>query len=158
MNRPAPHQLRLAPLGEWISVRDGDPDARDIFDRHYSRRRYVDGRTPKKFIGPGSYICLILPTLDALFVWRKFIDDCVPRQTGVNCAVFRNESAYRSSDLILQAEKWVARKWPSERRLYTYVDTRKIRRKRDPGRCFLRAGWRACGKSKGGKLILEKIR
>jgi hypothetical protein len=29
---------------------------------------------------------------DALFVWRKFIDDS--GQQGVNCAVFRNESRH----------------------------------------------------------------
>jgi hypothetical protein len=35
------------------------------------------------------------------------------------------------------------------------VDTKKTRHKRDPGRCFLKAGWRYFGWSKGGLRILE---
>ena len=57
----------------WVQIRDGDPEARALFDRHYSRRHYKDGRKPKKFIGPGEYICLVTASYDALFVWRKFI-------------------------------------------------------------------------------------
>lgn len=88
---------------------------------------------------------LMTPSDDALFVWRKFISD--DGQSGVNCAVFRNESKYLSSELILQAEQIAILKWPGER-LYTYVDDKKIRRfnkrhakNRPPGYCFLMAGW-----------------
>jgi len=112
----------------------------------------------KRFIGPGSYICLLTPESDALFVWRKFIDDCIPKQTGINCAIFRNEGTQKSSALILAAEPFAFNKWTRETRLYTYVDADKVRHKRDPGRCFLRAGWNYAGETKGGKLILEKLR
>jgi len=46
-------------------------------------------------------------------------------------------------------------KWPGER-LYTYVNSHKIR-STNPGYCFLRAGWRKCGMTKGGLIILEKL-
>lgn len=151
-------QLRIGfPESRWSVVRDGDQDCRAIFDRHYSRQRYRDGRDPKLFVGPGAKLVLVTPGLDALFVWRKFKDDS--SQWGVNCAVFRNEGPVLSSLLILEAEAHAWRRWPGETRLYTYVDTKKTRRKRDPGRCFRKAGWSPCGWTKWNKLlILEKVR
>lgn len=97
---------------------------------------------------------LLTPDALALFVWRKFISD--DRQTGVNCAVFRNEGAGLSSDLIRAAVEMAWERWPGER-LYTYIDPQKTRHKRDPGRCFLKAGWRHHGWSKGGLRILEML-
>lgn len=137
----------------WVEVKDGNDTGRDIFNGHYSRRHYRDGRKPKLFVGPGQKMVLISPDAMALFVWRKFISR--NSQIGVNCAVFRNESPRLSSDLILAAETFAWKRWPGER-LYTYIDIRKTRRKRDPGRCFLRAGWQHSGWTKKGLRILEK--
>jgi hypothetical protein len=39
--------------------------------------------------------------------------------------------------------------------LRTEVDPEKTRRKRDPGRCFLKAGWRVAGETKSGLVRLE---
>ena len=137
----------------WIQARDGDASVRECFDRHYSRIHYADGRSPKLFVGPGQKIVLRTEECDAIFVWRKFIDDS--GQDGVNCAVFRNESPRLSSDMILDAEEWARWRWPGER-LYTYVDGRRIL-SRNPGYCFQAAGWRKCGVTKWNKLIvLEK--
>ncbi len=101
---------------------------------------------------------MVLITADAraLFVWRKFISDA--DEAGVNCAVFRNEGTEsgRSSELIKCADSIAWQRWPGER-LYTYVDPAKIRHKRDPGRCFIRAGYHRCGTTKTGKLIFEKL-
>jgi hypothetical protein len=136
----------------WLHVKDGDDRARGLFSRHYSRRHYVDGRKPACFVGPGQKMVLLIDTCEALFVWRKFID--ASGQKGINCAVFRNESTYLSSSLILLAEDEAWRRWPGER-LYTYVNPRKII-STNPGYCFQKAGWRKCGISKGGLVILEK--
>lgn len=157
MTRPRIEQPCLICDSVWIKVQDGNDTGRTIFSRHYSHRNYADGRDPALFVGPGYKMVLLTPDARALFVWRKFKDDCIPPQTGVNCAVFRNESAALSSMLILEAEKFVPEKWPLDRRLYTYIDEKKIRHKRDPGRCFRKAGWKPCGHSQGGKLILEKF-
>jgi hypothetical protein len=46
---------------------------------------------------------------------------------------------------------------PDARALFTYVDASQVRHKRDPGRCFLRAGFRYCGLTKSGKRILECV-
>lgn len=137
----------------WIPVKDGNDTGRSIFNGHYSRRTYKDGRDPLLYVGPGGKVVLITPDATALFAWRLFISDA--HELGVNCAVFRNEGPSLSSNLIVAAHPFAWNRWPSERRLYTYVDPTKIRKKRDPGRCFLRAGWRHCGWTASGLRILE---
>ena len=144
----------------WILSRDGDPLAFALYSRHYSFRRYTDGRRQipgnrhkRLFVGPGEKMVLITRFFDALFVWRKFIDKS--GQEGINCAVFRNESDQLSSDLILDAEHWAALRWPGQR-LYTYVNSRKIQ-STNPGYCFKQAGWQVIGRTKKLKLhILSK--
>jgi hypothetical protein len=138
----------------WIPVKDGNDTGRDIFAAHYSRRHYRDGRKPLLYVGPGEKVVLITPAADALFIWKKFRDDS--GQQGVNCAAFRNEGPQLSSELILAAEEYAHERWPGER-MYTYVNPRKITHKRDPGRCFLRAGWSHAGWTKGGLRILERL-
>lgn len=136
----------------WIEVRDGDSSGRAIFDRHYSRYRYKDGRKPKLYVGPGEKMVLLTACARALFVWRKFRS--ADAQEGVNCAIFRNEGAGLSSDLIQSAMHLGWRRRPSHR-FYTYVNPKKIRSS-NPGFCFKVAGWRACGITKTRKyLILE---
>lgn len=138
----------------WFEARDGDEQARALFDRHYSRKRYADGRMPLLFVGPGEKCVLLTAEADALFVWRRFKNDS--GQEGVNCAVFRNEGPIKSSDLILDAETIAHNRWPGER-LYTYVSTKKIRSS-NPGCCFKKAGWRRVGITKWNRLLIfEKI-
>lgn len=137
----------------WLPALDGDARAREIFNRHYSRRLYADGRKPKLFVGPGEKMVLLTPFCDALFVWRKFIS--ADGQVGVNCAIFRNESQYLSSRLILEACELAWQCWPGER-LYTYINPRRIR-STNPGYCFKQAGWRNSGLTKSGLVILERM-
>lgn len=136
----------------WIEVKDGDLSGRHLYHRHYSRRRYADGRGPMLFVGPGEKMVLLTADARALFVWRKFVS--MDKQEGVNCAVFRNEGAVLSSDLIRAADALAWERWPGERH-YTYVNPGKVR-SRNPGCCFLKAGWRKCGITKGQLLILER--
>ena len=139
-----------APDGPWLETRDGDPSVRAVFDRHYSRRRYADGRSPALFVGPGEKMVLRTAACDAIFVWRKFIP--LDGQRGVNCAVFRNEGAALSSWLIRAAMVLAWRRWGKER-LYTYVDARRIL-STNPGWCFLCAGWRRVGRTKDRGLVI----
>ena len=137
----------------WHEAKDGNADARELFDRHYSRYRYKDGRKPNLFCGPGEKMVLLTEAADALFVWRKFRS--ADGQQGINCAIFRNESPHLSSDMILDAEEIAWRRWP-QARFFTYVKSEAIK-SRNPGYCFKRAGWRQCGITKVNKLvILEK--
>ena len=137
----------------WWLTKDGDRTCLALYERHYSCYRYRDGRKRYLFVGPGEKIVLRTAEGDALFVWRKFKDDS--GQTGINCAIFRNESAHQSSDLIRQADQIADCIWPGERH-YTYVNSSRIR-STNPGFCFLVAGWRRCGRTKGGLIVLEKV-
>ena len=141
-------------MANWIEVHDGDDRARGLFNRHYSRHHYKDGRKPRLFVGPGEKMVLLTLDCRALFIWRKFIELGEVEPKGVNCAVFRNESEILSSKLILEAEQLAWQRWPNER-LYTYVNPRKIRSS-NPGFCFLKAGWQRVGLTKGNLNILEK--
>lgn len=141
----------------WIEVRDGNDTARAIFDRHYSRYVYKDGRQPKLFAGPGEKMVLLSANADALFVWRKFISG--DAQKGVNCAVFRNESDEVASSLIRSAMDMARQRWPEER-FYTYVDPKCVtptfvRGLPVWGFCFHKAGWSFCGLTKKGLQIWE---
>ena len=135
----------------WIIGQDGEPELRKIYERHYSCRKYKDGRITNLFCGPGQKIVLTTPQRDALFVWRKFIDGS--GQKGINCAVFRNESRMLSSDLIREADSIADFCWPGERH-YTYVRAEAIA-SRNPGWCFICAGWKRCGYTKANLHILE---
>lgn len=130
-------------LETWITIADGNDEARELFNRHYSRRRYLDGREPKIFVGPGEKLVLTTPCRRALFVWRNFIS--LDDQEGINCSVFRNEGAALASDLVRAADIIADRRWPGQRH-YTYVDAKKTAARRGrlslPGKCFLAAGWR----------------
>jgi len=136
----------------WWLTKDGDVDCLAMYERHYSAYRYADGRERKLFVGPGEKVVLRTERADAVWVWRKFIDDS--GQDGINCAVFRNESEYRSSDLIREADAIADCLWPDSRH-YTYVNAESDRLS-NPGFCFLKAGWQRCGHTKSGLLILER--
>jgi hypothetical protein len=141
-------------LRGWVLTADGDDTARVIFDRHYSRYRYADGRKPLLFVGPGEKMVLVRHDARALFVWRRFVS--ADGQQGVNCAVFRNEGPELSSQLIREADALADARWPGERH-YTYVAAKRIRSS-NPGCCFKAAGWRRCGETKWRKLtILERL-
>ena len=146
--------------GHWLPIKDGDPRAAALYRRHYSCYQYADNRRNQHgyrnrfmIVGPGQKMLLLTLACDALFAWRKFIDRS--GQTGVNCSVFRNESPVLSSELILEAEQHAWARWPGDR-LYTYVKGSAVLSS-NPGYCYLRAGWRKCGFTKGGLVILEKL-
>ena len=151
------HGIQPALFGSgWQTTKDGDLNGLALYRRHYSARRYRDGRRRRLFVGPGEKLVLILaPNADALFVWRRFrSEDTLAR--GVNCAVFRNESQARSSALILAAEERARARWPEEEWAHTYVDAGSIRSS-NPGWCFQCAGWRKAGLTKDRGLVrLEK--
>ena len=138
---------------DWYATKDGDEYCIEMYEKHYSCYKYKDGRKRKLFIGPGEKLVLRTINADAIFAWRKFIDDS--GQQGINCAVFRNESQYKSSDLIRQADAIADCIWPYSRH-YTFVKKEAIK-SINPGFCFIKAGWNKCGKTKSGLLIFERL-
>jgi hypothetical protein len=144
--------MESAEVPDWYITKDGDFSCLELYERHYSCYDYRDGRKRSQFVGPGEHIVLRTGDADAMFVWRKFIDDS--GQTGVNCAVFRNESPILSSELIRQADTIADFAWPGERH-YTYVNSEAIR-STNPGFCFVAAGWRRAGMTKNGLRIFYR--
>jgi len=140
----------LLPLATWVPILDGDRIAADIYNAHYSSERSRERRRARGtllILGPGQKLLLATPCRRALFAWRKFIGDA--GQDGVNCAIFSNRGAGRSSDLIRAADAIADRRWPGERH-YTYVDPAHV--SANPGFCFKMAGWRFCGRTKSRGL------
>lgn len=88
---------------------------------------------------------LVMLTADGLAVWGAIENLDPVGNLRWRCSIFRNTGPFRSSNLEATARTYVY--W--ERHygglpvvgLTTEVDPEKTRRKRDPGRCFLRAGW-----------------
>ena len=148
----------LYPGQHWYAVDRADPRLYALYKRHYSAEKNAAYRRPgnTNCVGPGVPLCLLTTAGDAAFIWLWNTAERLDGQTGVGCTLFRNESPTLSSALILEAERLAWSRWPGAR-LFTYVDARKVRRKRDPGRCFLRAGWRHCGTSGRGLLLFEKL-
>lgn len=147
----------MIPDVNWYAVKDGDPRASALYERHYScvnikaRRRGSD----KRICGPGEKMVLMTQDCLALFVWRKAKRPDLAGQLGVYCSIFRNEGDTLSSKLILEAEQLAWRRWPGER-LYTYIDPNEIQ-STNPGYCFQMADWQKHGKTQGGLVILEKL-
>jgi DNA modification methylase len=137
-------------FGEWHEFKDGNTLAIAMYERHYSCRELEDR---KLIAGPGEKMVLLSKGRDALFVWRKFIEDS--GQKGINCAVFRNEGPILSSVLIREACAIAWQRWPGER-LYTYVDADAVLSD-NPGYCYLMAGWERVGETKGGLIVLEAL-
>jgi hypothetical protein len=135
----------------WWLTKESDLDCLELYERHYSARRRRT-RYADQFVGPGEKVVLRTERADAFFVWRYFHDDS--GQEGINCAAFRNESRHRSSCLIRQADSIADCLW-SDRRHYTYVNPAKIA-STNPGFCFICAGWRRCGVTAGGLIVLER--
>jgi hypothetical protein len=147
--------------GYWFAVKDTYPPLVDLYRRHYSSKQkaaWIYRRYGISGIGESLSLCTV--TGSAGFCWtkQKIRDD---GQDGINCSFFRNESALLSSELILEAEFMALCKWKGTTRLFTYIDPEKTKKRRGkrnaPGYCFLMAGWRQCGTSKDGKVILEKL-
>lgn len=132
----------------WLLSKDGDAEVRAIFDRHYSRTRYADGRKPKLFVGPGQKMVLLSTCRRAVFAWRKFITR--DGQSGVNCAFFRNEGCSLSSGLLFEAMLVAWARWPGAR-FFTYVKAVAVK-SANPGYCFKILGWKFIGRTKRHKL------
>lgn len=158
MARLTPAILQILPgLGyrqvssHWLIARDGDVVVWEMYQQHYSRRHY---RKPRQrlFMGPGEKLVLLHVSGRAAFGWRKFISG--NGQDGVNNSLFINHGAGLSSELILEAEQIAWQRWPGER-LYTYVNPRRIQSS-NPGYCYQMAGWRKCGITQSGLVVLQK--
>ena len=75
------------------------------------------------------------------------------------CSAFRNESPHLSSEMIRQAVAITQFKYgvAPDLGMVTFVSTTKVRKKRDWGRCYLKAGFKNVGFTKGGLVALQLL-
>jgi hypothetical protein len=114
-----------------------------------------------QFVPPGRCLVLISRCERALWVTSWPFAEYVRHAWAgawVN-SLFRNEGAGLSSDLIIQAVAATRALWPDVPALglVTFVDPRKVRRKRDPGRCYMRAGFEHVGETKRDGLLAFRL-
>ena len=143
----------------WWRSHRADPAALPLADRHYNRQK---PGTPQ-FVPPGGCLVLLTAAEDALWVtsrpFAQYVKHAWPG-AWIN-SLFRNEAPerYLSSDLIREAVAATLSVWGPAPPLgmVTFVDPGKTRRKRDPGRCYRRAGFRVVGTTKGGLIALQLL-
>lgn len=132
-----------------------EPATRRIADRHYNRQKIGS----PQFVPPGRCVVLRTPEADAFWVtswpFAEYVKHAWPGAWV--CSAFRNESPHLSSELITEAVAATLAVWPEppDLGIVTFVDESKTRRKRDPGRCYRRAGFVPCGYTKGGLFALR---
>lgn len=132
---------RQAGANSWLKTWRADPRAAALADRHYSRKSVG----ASQFAPPGSVLVLVTAAGDAVWVsWRTDYPDADWLRDAWCCTLFRNEGGGLSSDLIRSAVAATRAEWgdPPAGGTVTMVDAAKVRRKRDPGRCFIRAGFK----------------
>ena len=143
----------------WKLSNRVDPEARELADRHYNRQSIG----APNFVPPGRCLVLFAKTDAGKAFWVTswpFAQYVKHAWAGAwVCSAFRNEGAALSSLLIMQAIAATRWNWPCvpDLGMITFVDTDKVRRKRDPGRCYLRAGFRSVGHTKGGLVALQLL-
>jgi hypothetical protein len=140
----------------WLSHR-ADAEVVPLADRHYNRQNIGS----PQFAPPGR--CLVLKTqpLDAFWItsW-PFAEYVKHAWAGAwVCSAFRNEGPTLSSELIRGALACTLAHFgdPPDLGMVTFVNTDKVRRKRDWGRCYRKAGFVDCGKTAGGLIALQLL-
>lgn len=138
----------------WQLSDKADPPAVALADRHYNRRAIGS----PQFIPPGRAVVLRTPEGDAVWVtswpFAEYVRHAWPGAWV--CSIFRNESRHLASDLIRDAVAATLAVWPEapDLGMVTFVNAAKVRHKRDPGRCFLRAGFVPLGHTASGLVAL----
>lgn len=141
----------------WIRSYRADPDVVPLADRHYNRQKIGS----PQFAPPGH--CLVLKTAKVTAFWITswpFPEYTKHAWAGAwVCSAFRNEGHILSSYLIREAVACTISKYgtPPTLGMITFVDPGKVRKKRDFGRCFRKAGFKPVGYTKGGLIALQLL-
>ncbi len=139
----------------WRQSFRADPASAAIADRHYNRQSIGSAQ----FVPPGR--CVVLRADAAVWVTSWPFAEYVRHEwpgAWIN-SLFRREGGELASEMIraaVSATRWT---WPLVPALgmVTFVDATKIRHKRDPGRSYLRSGFRQVGETKGGLLAFQML-
>jgi len=146
----------------WEQSYRADPRARELADRHYSRQTLGAAQ----FVPPGRCLVLYAGTSTGQAYWvtswqrPEFTRHAWPGAWV--CSAFRNEGAGLASELIYQGMAATRAYFgdPPPSGMITFINQHKVRPtivRVAPtwGRCFVLAGFRPAGMTKGGLLALQ---
>lgn len=141
----------------WHYSHRADPRALPLADRHYNRQKPGS----PQFVPPGSCVVFLTEQADAVWVTSNPIAQYVKHAWAgawMN-SLFRNESEFLSSELVREAVSATRAHYgdPPPLGMVSFVDASKTRRKRDPGRCYRRAGFRHVGFTKAGLWVMQML-
>lgn len=141
----------------WLKTHSCCSVGRDIADRHYNRQNPGSMR----FVPPGRCVVLLTDDASALWVTSWPYAEYVKHQWAgawVN-SLFRNEGFMLSSMLIRQAVAATRAVWPDVPPLgiVTFVDSNEVRTKKHYGYCYLKAGFKHVGFTKGGLHAFQML-
>lgn len=148
--------LVARPRNPWRVSDRADPAALVLADRHYNRQKVGS----PQYVPPGRCKCFLTAAEDALWVtswpYPAYVKHAWPG-AWIN-SLFRNEGPQLSSDLIAAAVSATRAYWdPPAIGIVSFVDADKTRKKRDPGRCYRRAGWTHVGFTKAGLYAFQQL-
>ena len=133
-----------------------DSTGRLIADRHYNRQTVG----APQFVPPGR--CLVLLADQALWVtswpFAEYVRHAWPG-AWINSLFRREGGELLASEMIRQAVAITRWRWPAvpDLGMVTFVDSGKVRHKRDPGRCYVKAGFSHVGMTKGGLHAFQML-
>lgn len=139
----------------WYRSQRFDTRALPLADRHYNRQKIGS----PQFVPPGRCVVLLAPSADALWVtswpYAPYVKHDWPG-AWIN-SLFRNERDEVASDLIREAVAMTRGVFgdPPPLGMVTFVDAKHVpgvkrRGKMLYGYCYLKAGFRHVGFTKGG--------
>lgn len=143
-------------MNPWRVSDRFDPKALPLADRHYNRQKVGS----PQFVPPGR--CVVLLTADAGALWvtswpfAEYVRHAWAGAWVNSC--FRRESGLISSELIAYAVACTRATWePPPLGIVTFIDAAKTKHKRDPGRCYRKAGWTHIGFTKAGLYTYQQL-
>lgn len=151
-------KLPSLPSRFWYKRSKMDQKARLIADNHYSRR----SKGSKQFVQPGRSLVLTTKDYDALWVsmwpYAQYVRHAWPDSWF--CQIFRNEGSTLSSTLVKEAVAITLEYWKfiPEDGFITFVNPKKIQSNKNPGYCFLKAGFEKVGTTQSGLVVLQMSR
>lgn len=141
----------------WRESWRADPAGRRIADNHYNREKVG----ADQFVPPGRCVVLVIHDRAeqeaALWVtswpFGEYVKHAWPGAWV--CSTFRNQlrdsegrAIHRSSDLIIEALAATRFYWePPPQGIITFIDPDEVLHKRDPGRCYRKAGFHVSGRA-----------
>lgn len=141
----------------WERSNRADAEMVPVADRHYNRQHVG----APQFAPPGRALVFRTPDLGALWItswpFAQYVKHAWAGAWVNSC--FRRESGPLASDLIREAVAATRYIWPEAPALgmITMVDASKVKHKRDPGRCYRKAGFRHVSYTKGGLWVYQLL-